>query len=127
MAAKLIERIENAEISFVQGLLGFTGIVILRFFFENISSPTYQFPGGVDMLALMHYFLFQIEGPFLLALAISLFVPDISKNNEIFALWAADYMAFANIRSYYLREARAAYGIYFYRRWFLLAEFYDAW
>lgn len=58
MIKKLIETIENHEVTVVQWIFGFLGIVFVRFLFESLSSPT---PTGIipsDPYTLVHYGLF---------------------------------------------------------------------
>ncbi|HVM76818.1 MAG TPA: UbiA family prenyltransferase [Candidatus Paceibacterota bacterium] len=79
MIARLLERIEAAEMSFGQAAAAFAGVALVRMFFENLSSPPPAFGGAFDALTLIHYFLFYI-GVFLsLALVLRIFIPDIKR------------------------------------------------
>ncbi|HUC02240.1 MAG TPA: UbiA family prenyltransferase [Candidatus Paceibacterota bacterium] len=79
MVAKIIGKIEDAEISFSQAVFAFFGIIAIRFFLENLSSPSPSFPAVPDMLTLVHYALFYAGAFISTTLMLRLFVPDIKR------------------------------------------------
>jgi 4-hydroxybenzoate polyprenyltransferase len=83
MLAKLIGNIEEAQISFSQAVLGFIGIISIRFFLENFSSPTAGFPAVPDGLTMVHYALFYAGAFLSTTLVLRIFIPDITKISKV--------------------------------------------
>jgi 4-hydroxybenzoate polyprenyltransferase len=83
MFSKFIERIEEMNISFREGVFGFLGILCIRFFLENFSNPTPSFPAAPDIITLLHYALFYIAVFLSLALVLRIFIPDIGKISKV--------------------------------------------
>jgi len=79
MIAQLIERIENARISLGEAAAAFLGVVLVRFFFEDLSSPPISFPAVIDAPTMLHYLLFYFGVILSLALVINIFVRNIGK------------------------------------------------
>jgi 4-hydroxybenzoate polyprenyltransferase len=78
MLSRFIARVEAMDISFGQWVAGFLGIIFIRFFLENLSSPTRSFPSVPDALTLIHYGLFYLTAILLTAIIIRIAVPDIA-------------------------------------------------
>ncbi len=77
--------IEDVEAPLWQWCAGLLAILVVRFFIEDVSSPTPSFPAVFDLPTLIHYSLF-FAGAFLsLALAINLFVRDIKGVTKFLA------------------------------------------
>jgi 4-hydroxybenzoate polyprenyltransferase len=83
MLAKIIRNIEEANVSFVEALFGFFGIISIRFFLENLSNPSPSFPAVPDMLTLVHYALFYAGAFISSALVLRIFIPDIKKISKV--------------------------------------------
>ena len=83
MLAKLIGNIENAKISFSQAVFGFIGIICIRFFLEDLSSPMLSAPAVPDLLTMVHYGLFYIGAGLSTALVLRIFIPDIKKISKV--------------------------------------------
>jgi hypothetical protein len=76
MIRSLVEKIENQEITLVQWLEGFIGILFIRFLFESLSSPTHTGIIPSDPYTLIHYSLFWTT----LVLGLIIIVGFFSKN-----------------------------------------------
>ncbi|MGC9598888.1 MAG: UbiA family prenyltransferase [Minisyncoccia bacterium] len=79
MIAKALRRIEDVTAPFWQWCAGFLGILFVRFFLENLSSPAPSFPGTPDAATLVHYFLFYVTIFISFSLVLYLFIPDLTK------------------------------------------------
>ncbi len=76
MIRRIIERIEDAPVTFAQTAFGFLGIVAIRFFFENFSSPLQSFPAVFDLLTLVQYALFYLGAYLSSVLVLRIFIPE---------------------------------------------------
>ncbi len=79
MIAKALRWIEDITAPFWQWCVGFLGILFVRFFLENLSSPTPSFPGTPDAATLINYFLFYVAIFISFSLILYLFIPDLTK------------------------------------------------
>src|SRR3989344_6045857 len=76
MLNKLLEQIKNQEITIVQWMTGFIGIVFIRFIFESLSSPTSSGLIPSDAYTLIHYGLFWITLVLGLIIVVGFFSKD---------------------------------------------------
>lgn len=76
MVSKIIERLENQEITIGMWAAGFVGTVFIRFFLEALSSPTYSGIIQSDSYTLIHYGLFYLA----ILLCLSSVVGHFGKN-----------------------------------------------
>ncbi len=83
---RVVQWIEEIEAPLFGWFAGLTGIMFVRFFIENISSPTPSFPAVFDAPTLLHYFLFFWGAFVSLALVLYLFIPDIKRVSKFLAL-----------------------------------------
>lgn len=58
MIHRIIEKIENQPVTISQWMIGFTGILFVRFILESLSSPTPSGIPPIDAYTLVHYGLF---------------------------------------------------------------------
>lgn len=79
MIGRVLEKIENVTAPLWQWCAGFAGILFIRFFFENLSSPTLSFPAVPDTATLVHYTLFYIGIFITFSLILRIFIPDLVK------------------------------------------------
>ena len=79
MGAKIFARLESVTAPLWQWCAGFIGIIFIRFFFENFSSPTPSFPATPDAATMVHYSLFFIGIFISFALILRIFVSDIGN------------------------------------------------
>jgi 4-hydroxybenzoate polyprenyltransferase len=77
MLSRFIAKVEALPISFGEWSAAFLGIIFIRFFLENISSPTPSFPAVPDTLTLVHYGVFYLAAILLFALVLRVFIKDI--------------------------------------------------
>ncbi len=75
---KFIERITNQKVTLLQWLLGFSGILMVRFFLEALSSTTSSGIIASDAPTLVHYYLFFLAFilVFMLFLKYRVFKPE---------------------------------------------------
>jgi 4-hydroxybenzoate polyprenyltransferase len=78
MLSRFIAKVEGVNIGFWQWAVSFLGVIFIRFFLENLSSPTPSFPATPDTLTLLHYGLFYLTALLLTSLILRIFIPDIS-------------------------------------------------
>ncbi len=60
MLSKLFKLIEKTPVTLPQWIAGFLGILLVRFFFENLSSDTFSGVMATDLSTNVHYFLFYL-------------------------------------------------------------------
>lgn len=60
MIEKILEQIRSQEMNITGWLLGFSGILFVRFLLESISSPTYSGVIPSDPFTLVHYLLYFV-------------------------------------------------------------------
>jgi geranylgeranylglycerol-phosphate geranylgeranyltransferase len=68
MMQKIESFLRDSAVNVVSWLAGFSGILLVRFFLESISSPTYSGVGATDAPTLLHYYLFFLVSAFVLML-----------------------------------------------------------
>ena len=71
--------IENMKISPVEWLITFSGILMIRFFFESLSSPSSSGIVASDAPTLIHYYLFFLSVSLALMLVLQYAVPTWKK------------------------------------------------
>lgn len=76
MIRRIIERIEDTPVTFIEAAAGFLGIIGIRFFFENFSSPLQSFPAVFDVLTLVQYALFFLGAYLSSVLVLRAFIPE---------------------------------------------------
>ena len=77
--------IEDIKAPFWQWCLGLSAVMMVRFFIEDLSSPSPSFPAVSDAPTLLHYFLFFWGAFISLALILYVFVPDIKRVSKFLA------------------------------------------
>ena len=83
MLDKLLEQTKNQEITIVQWMMGFIGIVFIRFIFESLSSPTSSGLIPSDAYTLIHYGLFWITLVLGLIIVVGFFSKDYLLTSKI--------------------------------------------
>ncbi|HEY4508688.1 MAG TPA: UbiA family prenyltransferase [Candidatus Paceibacterota bacterium] len=78
MIKKILEEIENQKMTISQWVLGFSGILFVRFLFESLSSPTSTGIIPSDPYTLVHYGLFFLS----IILVTACIIGFITKNYE---------------------------------------------
>ena len=76
MIRRIIERIEDVPVTFTQAVFGFLGIISIRFFFENFSSPLQSFPAVFDLPTLVQSALFYLGAYLSSVLLLRVFIPE---------------------------------------------------
>src|SRR3989338_4734631 len=71
----ILEKIENKKITIAEWLLGFTGIILVRFIFESLSSSTNSGVIPSDIYTIIHTWLYFL----VIALGLSLIVGYFTK------------------------------------------------
>jgi 4-hydroxybenzoate polyprenyltransferase len=79
MLEKMKEKLSNIEVTLVTWLLSLSGILMIRFFLEAISSPTSTGVIASDAPTLIHYFLFYLGVGLGLMLILQVIVPTWKK------------------------------------------------
>ncbi len=80
MFRKLVNYVEKQDISITQWIVGFIGIIFVRFFLEAISSPSSTEIIASDASTLVHYSIFY----FVVALGLSFIIYCFTKNKNIY-------------------------------------------
>src|SRR3989344_8903106 len=78
MIRKILDDIENQKMTIREWLLGFLGILFVRFLFESLSSPTSSGIIPSDPYTLIHYGLFFLS----IILVTACIIGFITKNYE---------------------------------------------
>jgi 4-hydroxybenzoate polyprenyltransferase len=84
MFQRFISYAERTEISLSSFMLGFAGIMLVRFFLESISSPAVSGIFSIDAPTLLHYTLFYLSVFLAVVLVVGHFVRNIGLTGKIF-------------------------------------------
>lgn len=72
----IISKIENKNIGIIDWILGFSSIILIRYFFESISSTTNSGVIPSDIFTIMHTWFFFIATIFGLVVIVGLFTKN---------------------------------------------------
>ncbi|MFC1700953.1 UbiA family prenyltransferase, partial [Patescibacteria group bacterium] len=76
MIKRLLNFVENAQVTFYSWITAFFSVIFIRIFLENISSKTFSGIIGSDIYTIVHYYLFYLSVALFFILILSLFIKD---------------------------------------------------